>query len=65
MFGIDFYFLEVVLMVLPGVNALYPYLPGGATSALVQIDFLTDSLGDQTSLPTGHLLTPASEPACW
>ncbi|WP_427893734.1 ABC transporter permease subunit [Kribbella sp. GL6] len=50
-----FYFLEYVLMILPGVNRLYPYLPGGATSSLTSFTYLTDTIADQTA---GHLGTP-------
>lgn len=55
-----FYFLEVVLMIVPGVNAFYPYLPGGASAVLVQFDYLSDAVGEQASLPTADLLAPVS-----
>jgi hypothetical protein len=29
-----FYFMENLMMILPGVNLVYPFLPGGATAAL-------------------------------
>jgi ABC-type transport system involved in multi-copper enzyme maturation permease subunit len=47
-----FYFLETLLLIIPGVNALYPFLPGGATSALIGFSFLTDQLGDQLGWAT-------------
>ncbi|TWD84399.1 ABC-2 family transporter [Kribbella amoyensis] len=50
-----FYFLEYVLMIVPGVNRLYPFLPGGATSSLTTLTVLTDTIADQTS---GSLSTP-------
>lgn len=39
-----FYVIEYVLMLIPGVNRIYPYLPGGATSALTDFTFLRDAL---------------------
>lgn len=39
-----FYVLEYVLMLIPGVNVVYPYLPGGATGALTDFTFLRDAL---------------------
>lgn len=45
-----FYFLEHLLMIIPGVNMIYPYLPGGATSALLDFTFLGDAIGSETSL---------------
>lgn len=53
-----FYFLEHVLMIIPGVNAIYPYLPGGATAALTDFTFLTDTIAEQTSLTAATLLPP-------
>ncbi|MFF0341117.1 ABC transporter permease subunit [Kribbella sp. NPDC004875] len=53
-----FYFLEYVLMILPGVNRIYPYLPGGATSSLTSFTFLTDTIADQTSATAGTPLPP-------
>ena len=41
-----FYFLENVLMLVPGVNALYP--------------FLTDTIGEQTMLASAPLTSPAA-----
>lgn len=45
-----FYFLEHVLMIIPGVNAIHSYLPGGATAALTDFTFLSDAIAEQ--LPT-------------
>ncbi|GAA5205221.1 ABC transporter permease subunit [Microbacterium kyungheense] len=53
-----FYFLEYVLMLIPGVNALYPYLPGGATASLTRFTFLTDAIAAETSLASAPLLSP-------
>lgn len=54
-----FYFVEYVLMIIPGVNQLYPYLPGGATSALTDFTFLTDAVAGQTTAALPGLLPPA------
>lgn len=53
-----FYFLEPVLMLLPGLNHVYPYLPGGATAALTDFTLLTDALAAQVPLGTAVLLPP-------
>lgn len=55
-----FYFLENVLMLVPGVNALYPFLPGGATASLTRFTFLTDTIGEQTMLASAPLTSPAA-----
>ena len=43
-----FYFLEYVLMLIPGINRLYPILPGGATASLTRFTFLTEAIEQQT-----------------
>lgn len=53
-----FYVLEFVLMMIPGVNFLYPILPGGATASLTNFSFLTDALAEQTSLGAASLAAP-------
>ncbi len=53
-----FYFLEHVLMLIPGVNALYPFLPGGATASLTRFTFLTDAIAEQTALTAAPLASP-------
>ena len=53
-----FYFLENVLMLVPGVNVIYPLLPGGATASLTRFTFLTDAVAEQTSLASAPLLPP-------
>lgn len=55
-----FYFLEFVLMMLPGVNSLYPFLPGGATASLTSFSFLADTLAEQTSLSPASLASPVA-----
>ncbi|WP_448808179.1 ABC transporter permease [Agromyces bauzanensis] len=42
-----FYFLEPMLMILPGINLAYPYLPGGATAALLDFTFLGDAISSE------------------
>ncbi|MFP3607233.1 hypothetical protein, partial [Paraburkholderia sp. SIMBA_053] len=53
-----FYFLENVIMIVPGVNALYSYLPGGATASLTRVTFLTDAISEQTPLAAAPLVSP-------
>lgn len=53
-----FYFLENVLMLVPGVNMIYPVLPGGATATLTSFTFLTDAIADQTAMAAAPLLPP-------
>ncbi|MGC4943125.1 ABC transporter permease subunit [Kribbella sp. DT2] len=55
-----FYFLEYVLMILPGVNVIYPFLPGGATASLTSFTFLSSTIADQNSLGTPTLLPAAA-----
>ncbi|MFC4561094.1 ABC transporter permease [Nocardiopsis mangrovi] len=50
---------EVILMMIPGVNLLYPLLPGGATASLTGFTYLTDALADQLSSSPVSLLPPA------
>ena len=53
-----FYFLEHVLMLIPGVNAVYPFLPGGATASLTRLTFLTDAVAEQTDLGGASVASP-------
>ncbi|SBT63247.1 ABC-type transport system involved in multi-copper enzyme maturation, permease component [Micromonospora sediminicola] len=53
------YLGEPVLMMIPGVSALYPVLPGGATAALTDFTYLADAMSDQTGGDAVHLLPPA------
>lgn len=53
-----FYFLEYVLMLIPGVNAVYPFLPGGATAALTDFTFLRDTMSEQLPMSLPDLATP-------
>lgn len=53
-----FYVLEYVLMLIPGVNSLYPLLPGGATASLTSFSFLTDAMAQQTGSSAVALAPP-------
>ncbi|WP_336159024.1 ABC transporter permease [Amycolatopsis sp. VC5-11] len=53
------YLVEIALLAIPGVNTIYPYLPGGATAALTEFGYLTDALAQQTGHAGGHLLPTA------
>lgn len=54
------YFAEIAILAIPGVNAVYPYLPGGATASLTGFGYLTDAMAQQTGHAGGQLLpTPA------
>ena len=54
-----FYFLEHVLMIIPGVNAIHPYLPGGATAALTDFTFLSDAIAEQLPIASTAPTSPA------
>ncbi|MEE6281316.1 ABC transporter permease [Georgenia sp. MJ170] len=43
-----FYLVEPLVMLLPGINAVYALLPGGATTALTRSTYLVDAVGQQT-----------------
>ncbi|MEH1128019.1 ABC transporter permease [Micromonospora sp. CPCC 206061] len=53
------YLGETVLLMIPGVNTLYPVLPGGATAALTDFTYLADAMSEQLGSTTVHLLPPA------
>lgn len=54
-----FYFAETLLMLIPGVNLLYPFLPGGATAALTNFTYLTESVSSELGTQAVTLLPPA------
>lgn len=54
-----FMFAEYILMLIPGINAVYPFLPGGATASLTSLGFLTDAIATQTTLTPATMLSPA------
>lgn len=45
-----FYFVENLMMILPGVNVAYPFLPGGATAALTGSTVLLEMIAAETGL---------------
>lgn len=57
-----FYLVEPVLMLLPGVNQVYAWLPGGATAGLTRSTWLGEAVAEQTAtagpgvLPAGLAL---------
>ncbi|MEU8662518.1 ABC transporter permease [Actinoplanes philippinensis] len=54
------YLGEPLLMMIPGVNALYPVLPGGATASLTGFTYLTDAISQEVGSTTVRLLPPAA-----
>ena len=55
-----FYVGEPLLMMIPGVNALYPVLPGGATAALTDFTYLADAVSQELGSTAVRLLPPAA-----
>lgn len=53
-----FYLLESVMMIIPGASLVYPFLPGGATSALTGSATLQDMLTIQTGASGPAIQTP-------
>ncbi|MEV6964462.1 ABC transporter permease [Hamadaea sp. NPDC051192] len=54
------YLGETLLMLIPGVNQLYPFLPGGATAALTDFTYLAEAISQQTSTTSVGLLPPVA-----
>ncbi|TMR10759.1 ABC transporter permease [Nonomuraea turkmeniaca] len=54
-----FYLVETALLLIPGANLLYPYLPGGAAAALTGFTYMADAVAAQTGQSAVALL-PAS-----
>jgi ABC-type transport system involved in multi-copper enzyme maturation permease subunit len=52
------YGAELLLVMIPGVRDLYPWLPGGATAALTDFTAVTDALAQQMSSEPTRLLSP-------
>ncbi|GII60899.1 ABC transporter permease [Sphaerisporangium krabiense] len=52
------YGAELLLMTIPGVRHLYPWLPGGATSALTDFTAVADALSQQLASEPVRLLSP-------
>ena len=55
-----FYVGEPLLMMIPGVNVLYPVLPGGATAALTDFTYLADAVSQELGSAAVPLLPPAA-----
>ncbi|MGW0436654.1 ABC transporter permease [Micromonospora sp. NPDC003197] len=53
------YMAETLLMMIPGVNLLYPLLPGGATASLTDFTYLADAVSEQLGSTAVPLLPPA------
>ncbi|WP_443209155.1 hypothetical protein [Rhodococcus rhodochrous] len=53
-----FYLVEPALMIVPGLGAFYPFLPGGATASLMDFTFLADTVAQESSLGVPALLSP-------
>ena len=45
-------------MLIAGINAIYPFLPGGTTASLTGFDFLTDAFASQTALAPATVASP-------
>ncbi|MEV0805945.1 ABC transporter permease [Micromonospora sp. NPDC050200] len=54
------YMGETLLMLIPGVNLLYPVLPGGATASLTDFTYLADAMSQQLATAPVQLLPPAA-----
>ncbi|MEU4624753.1 ABC transporter permease [Actinoplanes sp. NPDC023801] len=54
------YMGEPLLMMIPGVNVLYPVLPGGATAALTDFTYLADAVSRELGTTAVSLLPPAA-----
>lgn len=52
------YLGEPVLMMIPGANAAYPLLPGGATAALTGFHEVSDAMAAQLPTTAIHLVSP-------
>lgn len=48
---------ELAILAIPGVNTVYPYLPGGATAALNDFGYLTESMARQTGNTISSLMS--------
>ncbi|MER7276731.1 ABC transporter permease [Dactylosporangium sp. NPDC000244] len=54
------YMGETLLMMIPGVNRLYPVLPGGATASLTDFTYLADAMSQELGSSAVQLLPPAA-----
>lgn len=53
-----FQLLEHLLMLIPGVSAVHPFLPGGAAAALTRFTYVADAVSAQTAVASSPLLPP-------
>ncbi|AGZ39565.1 ABC transporter permease [Actinoplanes friuliensis] len=51
---------EPLLMMIPGVNQLYPVLPGGAMASLTDFTYLADAISQEVGSTAVQLLPPAA-----
>ncbi|GAA2079079.1 ABC transporter permease [Actinomadura alba] len=51
---------EMLLMMIPGINLVYPWLPGGATASLTDFTAVADAMSQQLSTDPVHLLSPVA-----
>jgi hypothetical protein len=51
---------EPLLMAIPGLNQLYPVLPGGATAALTDFTYIAEAMSRELGGTAVHLLPPAA-----
>ena len=51
---------ETLLMMIPGIRHLYPWLPGGAAAALTDFTAISDALSQQMSTDPIRLLSPVA-----
>ncbi|ONI77342.1 ABC transporter permease [Actinosynnema sp. ALI-1.44] len=51
-----FYMGETLLLLIPGVNAVYPFLPGGASAGLTGFTYVAQAVS-QSGISTPHLLS--------
>ncbi|MDG4796853.1 ABC transporter permease [Micromonospora sp. WMMD1082] len=54
------YLGEPLLMMIPGVNVLYPVLPGGATASLTGFTYVADAVAEQLGSTADPLLPPVT-----
>jgi ABC-2 type transport system permease protein len=54
------YLGEPLLMMIPGGNALYPVLPGGATAALTDFTYVADAMSQEVGSAAVRLLPPVA-----
>ncbi|GEB52747.1 MULTISPECIES: ABC transporter permease [Streptomyces] len=52
------YMGELILLMIPGVNIVYPLLPGGATASLTSFTYIADALAEKMSTDAASLLSP-------